>query len=116
MEPLKMLFHMAAAAVLGVAVDHRGLRGPLPGPVIHGIAPQAADPRSPSRAIQYRQRRVVAEHFRRRHHRLHQQRMQRLQPPRRPLDPAHQRGPVEIDAVSRQHLRLPVQWQVPGEL
>ncbi len=63
MEPLKMLFHMAAAAILGIAVDHRGLRGPLPAPVIHGIAPQSGDPRSPSRAIQYRQRRVVAEHW-----------------------------------------------------
>jgi hypothetical protein len=66
--------------------------------------------------IQHRQRGVVTENLRCRHHGLKQQRVERLQPPRRALDPVHQRGTVEVNALTRQHLRLAVQWQVPREL
>jgi len=115
-EAPQVFLHVAPATVLGVAEHHRGLGRTLPGPVIHRIAPQPRDARSPAAAIEHRQRGVVAEHFRRRHHGRNQQPMQRLQPPHRPLDPAHESGAVEIDAVARQHLRLTIERQMPGEL
>jgi hypothetical protein len=115
-EPVEMLVDVTPATILGVAIDHRRRRRPLPWSVVHRVAPQAGDPRAAPRPIEHRQRRVVAEHLWRRHDGLDQQLMQRFQPPRRASDPMHQGRTVEIDAVARQHLHLPVQRQVPGKL
>jgi hypothetical protein len=116
MKPVEMFLHVLPSPILRVAVDHHRRGRSLPRTVIDDITPQPSDSCPSARAVQDRQRRVVAEHLGRRHHRRDQQRIQRLQPPRRPFDPAHEGGAVEIDAVPGQHLRLAVQRQMPGEL
>ncbi len=116
MEPFEMFPDVLPTTIAGVTEHHRRLRRPLPGTVIHGVAPQPRDAGPPPGAIQHRQRRIVAKHLRCRQHGGSQKRMQRLEPPGRSLDPAHQGGTIESDAVACQHLRLSMQRQMPREL
>ncbi len=114
-KPAEMMPEMTSATILGVEIDCGRLRRTLPRPVINRVAPKPSNPGSSSCAIQHRQRRIIAKYFPCRHHPLDQQRVQRLQPPCCALNPMYQGRAVEIEALSRQHLHLPVQRQMPGK-
>src|SRR3954454_20282568 len=99
---------MLALAVLGVEEDHRRRGAAVPGPVVDGVAPQAAGLGPPSAGIEHRQARVVGEDPGRAHDVLAQEAPQRLEPPASPPDPVAERGAVELDTLPGEDPRLAV--------
>jgi hypothetical protein len=102
---------MRAFTILGIHICRCRVRRTRPWPVIDRIAPQSPGFSSAAARIQHRQCRVVRKHLIRRQHRADHQVIKRPEPPAGSANPVAQRRAVQIDALSRQHLGLPMQRQ-----
>jgi len=80
------------------------------------MRPELAGPGTTSSRIEHRHRRLVAEQPRRSLDRLELKLIKALEPACGTLHPAGERRAIELDALARQDLHLPIQRQIPGEL
>ena len=83
--------------------------GTVPRPVIAGIHPEPAGPGAAAARIEHRDRRVVGKQCLRGEDVLGEAGLQRLQPPDGAADPVGEGRAIELDALPREDLALPVE-------
>ena len=112
LEVLQMGGWPLSSAVWREQIDGGWRLRPTPGPLLSGVNPETPGLRPPTSGIKHRHRRVVGEQMVRGEHVLAETPVQRLEPPAGAADPSSERGAREIDAVTREDLRLSIERRV----
>lgn len=99
-------------------IDIGGRRwiAPAPWPVVAGIGPELAGLGTTAPRIEHRRRGLVSEQSRRTLQPLERMVPKRRQPSGSPSDPVGERRAVELDVLTSEDLRLPIERQVIGIL
>jgi hypothetical protein len=111
-EPRQMRGGTLGAAIGTVEIDGRRRIGSVPGPVIAGVDPEPAGLGAAAARIEHGDRRVVSEQRLRGEDVFGEPCMQRLQPPDGPANPIGECRPIQLNAVPRENLALPIKRQV----
>jgi hypothetical protein len=112
LEPFEMRDGTLCFAVRRKDVDCGGRRGSAPWSLIARIDPEPSRLGAAAARIEHRNRRIVGEEMIGGEHILAEPFMQGFEPPTGAADPIGKRRAIELDAVAREDLRLPIERRV----
>ena len=115
-EPGEMLDRPIGLAIGRVAIGDRWWIAPAPRTIVASICPELAGFGAASTRIEHRRRGLVGEQLGAALQLGQQMIAQRRQPPCRAAYPVRQRRAIELDALARIDLRLPIERKVIGIL